>query len=333
MLEFADKYYLLLLIAIPLLIFWYSLRRAREKHILASFGEPELVDALTPSKPSGKGWARLIFICLAIAALSIGLARPRIGSNPKLITKTGSEIMLVLDVSNSMLAQDYSPSRLERAKMAISRMVDGLENDHVGLVIFAGTAYVQLPLTADYVSAKMFLSGLSPSSVPYQGTAMEEAIRKAALCFTDNEKIGKAIVVISDGEDHEGDPVQAASDVASAGIKVYTIGVGSAAGQPIKVGGEFLRDKDGNVVVTKLDEATLMQVAEAGGGDYYHASSGEFGLTPVIEELHKLESQTYAVVEFEAYDEQYAYFYAAAFIFLAIALAIGYRKSRIRLFT
>lgn len=333
MLEFADTRYLLLLLAVPVLVLGYGLIRRRQRKILSSMGDEALVDALTPSRPSGKGWVRLTLVCLAIASLSIGLARPRIGSKPKLLSKSGSEIMLVLDVSNSMLADDYSPSRLERAKMAISRMVDRLENDHVGMVIFAGAAYVQIPLTADYVSAKMFLSGISPSSVPFQGTATEEALRKAALCFSGNESVGKAIVLISDGEDHEGDPVSAAKEIAESGIRIYTIGVGSAAGKSIKIDGTVLRDKDGNPVVTHLEEDTLKAIAEAGGGQYFHAGADSFGLDSVIDALHRLESQSWAQVVYEAYDEQYAYFYAAAFIFLALALSLGYRKSRIKLFS
>ena len=234
--------------------------------------------------------------------------------------------MIALDVSNSMLARDYSPNRLDRAKLAISRLVDKLDGDRIGLVLFAGTSFVQLPITTDYVSAKMFLNSISTSSIPVQGTAIGEAVNTCIRSFSAQSEKSRAIVVITDGENHEDDPVEAARQAAEMGISVYTIGVGSLEGQPIPVNGELLRDQDGNIVVTKLDENTLREVAKAGNGLYVRAGNEEFGLNPVISEIRKLEDEAFNSVVFEEYDEQYMYFFGIAFVLLVIQMLVGERR-------
>ena len=232
-----------------------------------------------------------------------------------------------------MLAQDYSPNRLERAKLAIARIVDKLRDDRIGLVVFAGGAYVQLPVTTDYVSAKMFLNSISTESVPVQGTALGEAINTSARSFSAQSEKSRAIIVITDGENHEDDPVGAARNAAEMGIRVFTIGVGSPEGKPIplKEGG-LLKDRNGEIVVTRLDEDILKQVAEVGGGAYVRAGNSEFGLNPIIDEIRKMESEKFNSVVFEEYDEQYMYFFAIALAFFVLEGLIGQRKSRIRLF-
>ena len=240
--------------------------------------------------------------------------------------------MVVLDVSNSMLAKDYSPNRLERAKLAISRITDRLQGDRIGLIIFAGSSFVQLPITTDYVSAKMFLNNISTESIPIQGTAIGDAISTAARSFSAQSENSRAIIVITDGENHEDDAVAAASQAAEAGIKVYTIGVGSAEGQPIPMGGGLLKDKEGNIVVTKLDEETLKEIASAGGGAYVHAGNDEFGLTPIINDIKKMQEEEYSSVVFEEYDEQFMYFLAIALALFVLEMLIGERRSRRHLF-
>src|SRR5574344_258773 len=231
-----------------------------------------------PLRSRAKGWVKITLFSLAWLFLMVGLARPQIGARLKENTKKGAEIMIALDVSNSMLAQDYSPNRLERAKLAISRLVDKLQGDRIGLIVFAGESFVQLPITTDYVSAKIFLNTINTRSVPVQGTAMGDAITTAIKSFsneTAQRKNDKAIILITDGENHEDDPVQAAKQAAELGIKVFTIGVGSLDGQPIPVaGGELMKDRSGNIVVTKLDEKTLTEVAAAGDGAYISLPTG-----------------------------------------------------------
>ena len=240
--------------------------------------------------------------------------------------------MVCLDVSNSMLAKDYTPNRLERAKLAISRLTDRLHDDRIGLVIFAGTSFVQLPITTDYVSAKMFMGSISTSSVPVQGTAIGDAITTAIKSFSTQSENSRAIIVISDGENHEDDAEEAARQAAQMGIKVFTIGVGSPEGQPIPVNGTLLKDRDGNIVVTRLDESALKAVAEAGGGAYIHAGNEEFGLNPIVDEIRKMEDEEFSSVVFEEYDEQFMYFFAIALALLVIEMLVGERKALRRLF-
>jgi len=231
-----------------------------------------------------------------------------------------------------MLAEDYSPNRLERAKLAISRIVDKLSDDRIGLIVFAGKSFVQLPITTDYVSAKMFLNNVTTESVPLQGTAIGEAIATAIRSFSAQSEKSRAIIVITDGENHEDDPVAVAKEAANMGIKVYTIGVGSTEGQPIPTSNGLLKDKNGDIVVTKLDEKTLKEIAEAGGGAYVHAGNEEFGLNPIINDIRRMEDEEFASQVFETYDEQYMYFFGIALALLVLEMLIGNRKARRKLF-
>ncbi len=332
MLIFANQQYLFLLLLVPLMPLLYALVRWLRKRRLSRIGDPALVKQLIPSWSGAKGWVRLVFFDLAFAFFVVGLARPQIGAKLQERETRGAEIMICLDVSNSMLARDYSPNRLERAKLAISRITDKLQDDRIGLIIFAGSSFVQLPITNDYVSAKMFLSSINPESVPVQGTAIGDAILTAARSFSAQSEKSRAIIVITDGENHEDDPVEAAKQAAEMGIKVYTIGVGSLRGEPIPMDGDLLKDKDGNIVVTRLDESTLQKVAEVGNGAYVHAGNEEFGLNPIINDINKLEEETFNSVVFEEYDEQYMYFFAVALVLLVLELLIGERRWKRRMF-
>lgn len=332
MLIFANQQYLFLLLLVPLMPLLYALVRWLRKRRLSRIGDPALVKQLIPSWSGAKGWVRLVLFDLAFAFFVVGLARPQIGAKLQERETRGAEIMICLDVSNSMLARDYSPNRLERAKLAISRITDKLQEDRIGLIIFAGSSFVQLPITNDYVSAKMFLSSINPESVPVQGTAIGDAIFTAARSFSAQSEKSRAIIVITDGENHEDDPVEAAKQAAEMGIKVYTIGVGSLRGEPIPMDGDLLKDKDGNIVVTRLDESTLQKVAEVGNGAYVHAGNEEFGLNPIINDIDKLEEETFNSVVFEEYDEQYMYFFAVALVLLVLELLIGERRWKRRMF-
>lgn len=332
MIIFAHPQYLLLLLLIPFffigLAVWMGARRRR----LRKLGDEDLVNELMPSWSRSKRWVRAVIYSLAFLFLVIGLSRPQIGAKLKEYKARGAEIMIALDVSNSMLAQDYSPNRLERAKLAISRITDKLQGDRIGLIIFAGSSFVQLPITSDYVSAKMFLSNISTESVPIQGTAIGDAINTAVRSFSAQSEQSRAIIVITDGENHEDDAVAAASQAAEVGAKVYTIGVGSQEGQPIPMDRGLLKDKEGNIVVTRLDEDTLKEVAQAGGGAYVHAGNDEFGLTPIIADIQKMQQEEFNSVMFEEYDEQFMYFLGVALALLALEMLVGERRSRRHLF-
>lgn len=332
MIIFAAPHYLLFLLLIPFFFLGMGLWLWGRRRRLRRFGDEALVNELMPSWSRGKLWVRTVLLSLAFFFFVIGLSRPQIGAKLKEHKIKGAEIMIVLDVSNSMLAQDYSPDRLERAKLAISRITDKLKDDRIGLIVFAGTSFVQLPITSDYVSAKMFLNSISTESIPIQGTAIGDAISTAVRGFSAQSEHSRAIIVITDGENHEDDAVAAAKQAAEAGIKVYTIGVGSADGQPIPMNGELLKDKDGNIVVTRLDEETLRKVASAGGGAYVHAGNDEFGLTPIISDIRKMEDEEYNSVVFEEYNEQFMYFLGIALVFFVLEMLVGGRRARRHLF-
>ena len=332
MLMFAQYEYLYLLFLVPVFILGYGVLRYLRARRVKALGDPALVEALMPSWSRSKGWVKAVLFSLAFAFFVIGLARPRTGAKLAERNTKGAEIIVALDVSNSMLAQDYSPNRLERAKLSIARLTERLQEDRIGLVIFAGTSFVQLPVTTDYVSAKMFLGSIDTGSIPVQGTAIGDAIRLSIKSFSAQSEKSRVIVVISDGENHEDDAVGAAKQAAELGIKVYTIGVGSAEGQPIPIDGELLKDKDGNIVVTRLNEQMLRDIARAGGGAYIHAGGEEFGLNPIIQDIRRMEDEEFGSVVFEEYDEQYMYFFGVALLLFVIQMLIGERKPRRKLF-
>ena len=332
MIYFAQYKYLLLLLLVPVILIAHALKLRRRRKSVEKFGDAALVEELMPSYSRAKGWVRAVLYSLAFFFFVIGLSRPQIGAKLSEREAKGAEIMICLDVSNSMLAEDYSPNRLERAKLAISRIVDRLQEDRIGLIVFAGSSFVQLPITTDYVSAKMFMNSIDTGSVPVQGTAIGDAVLTAARSFSAQSEKSRAIIVITDGENHEDDPVDAVKQVAAMGIKVYTIGVGSLRGQPIPKDGQLMKDRDGNIVVSRLDEGTLQQMAEAGGGAYVHAGNEEFGLNPIIDDIRKMEAEKFNSVVFEEFDEQYMYFFAIALALFVLEMLVGERRSRRKLF-
>lgn len=332
MLMFAEPVYLWLLLLVPLIPAVYGVLRYFRRRRVLRFGDEPLVRSLMPRWSSSKGWVKVLLLAFAFMFFVLALARPQTGAKLSEHKSKGAEIIICLDVSNSMLAEDYSPNRLERAKLSISRLTDKLSGDRVGLILFAGTSFVQLPVTTDYISAKMFLSSIDTQSVPVQGTAIGDAIRTAIRSFSVQSEKSRVIIVISDGENHEDDPVAAAKDAAEMGIKVYTIGVGSPEGQPIPFEGSLMKDREGNIVVTKLDEATLREVASAGGGAYIHAGREEFGLNPVVDDIRRLEDEEFGSVVFESFDEQYMYFLGAALLLFVIEALIGSRRSLRKMF-
>ncbi len=332
MINFAQTQYLFLLLLIPFFFLVQALVLRLRRRRIRKFGDEKLVRELMPSYAKAKVWVRLTLFSVGFFFFVIGLSRPQIGAKLKEHETKGAEIMIALDVSNSMLAEDYSPNRLERAKLAISRLVDKLRDDRIGLIVFAGNSFVQLPITTDYVSAKMFLNSISTESVPVQGTAIGEAINTAMRSFSAQSEKSRAIIVITDGENHEDDPVAAAKQAAEMGVRVFTIGVGSPEGKPIPMDGELLKDKDGNIVVTRLDEKVLQEVAQAGNGVYVRAGNSEFGLNPIIDDIRRMEDEKYSSIVFEEYDEQFMYFLAIALFFFVIEMLVGDRRSKRHLF-
>lgn len=332
MLNIAQAQYLLLLLLIPVFFALYAVGMRLRRSRLEKLGSPEQVEALMPSYSRAKGWVRISLFSLAFLFFVLGLSRPQIGAKLKEHKSKGVEIMICLDVSNSMLAEDYSPNRLERAKLAVSRVVDKLSGDRIGLIVFAGEPFVQLPITTDYVSAKMFMGSISTESVPVQGTAVGAAINTAIKSFSAQSEKSRAIIVITDGENHEDDALEAAKQAAELGIRVYTIGIGSPEGKPIPMNGSLLKDNEGNIVVTRLDEQALRDIAQAGGGAYVRAGNSEFGLQPIVDNIKKMDQEEFSSVVFEEYDEQYMYFFGIALVFFVLSMLIGDRKYKRQLF-
>ena len=332
MLHLAQAQYLLLLLIIPLLFVFYAVYLAARRKRIAKIGDPALVGRLMPAASTAKGWLKVSLLAAAWFFFALGLTRPQMGARLKEHQTQGAEIMIALDVSNSMLAEDYSPNRLERSKLAISRIVDKLAGDRVGLVVFAGQAFVQLPITADYVSAKIFLNSINTESVPIQGTALADALTSSARSFSTQSSRSRAIILITDGEDHEGDVQAAAEAIAAEGIKIYCIGVGSPQGKPIPKDGDLMKDSSGEIVVTRLDEAVLQEIAGIGNGQYVRAGNSEFGLNPIIDDIRALDKEQFQSLVFEDFNEQYMYLFGIALFFLVLEMLVSDNRLKHKLF-
>ena len=320
MFRFEEPTYLYLLLLLPFLAAFYLYSNYRRRKAIRKFGDPVLMAQLMPDvskyRPDVKFW--LVFA--AIGLFAVLLARPQFGSKLETVKRQGVEVMIALDISNSMLAQDVQPSRLEKAKRLVAQLVDKMENDKVGMIVFAGDAFTQLPITSDYVSAKMFLESINPSLISKQGTAIGAAINLATRSFTPQEGVGRAVIVITDGENHEGGAVEAAKAAAEKGIQVSVLGVGMPDGAPIPVEGtnDFRRDRDGNVVVTRLNEQMCQEIAQAGDGIYVRVDNSNAAQKVIAQEINKMAK---ADVETQVYTEFNEQFQAVAWIILLLLLA------------
>ncbi|TAJ12755.1 VWA domain-containing protein [Marinilabiliaceae bacterium JC017] len=332
MFRFEHPNYLYLLILIPALAFIHLFIAMRRKKALEKFGDMELISSLMPDASFTRPSVKFFILLFALLGLIVTLAGPQFGTKLNTVKRKGIELMIALDVSNSMNAKDIEPSRLERAKRAIARLVDKLSNDRIGFIVFAGEAYTQLPITTDYPSAKMFLSSINTDIVPTQGTAIGKAINLAVKSFSEQEDINRAIIVITDGENHEDDPVAAAAQAAKKGIKIYTVGMGLPKGAPIPVKGgktnEFMKDREGNVVISKLDEATLQQVAVSGNGAFIPANNIRNGINNLLDELSELEKKELEAKVYTDYEDQFQYFAAFTLLLIFLEFLILERKNK-----
>ncbi len=322
MFRFAHSEFLYLLAGIPVLIALYIVTVYLRKKSIKKFGNLSVISELMPEISYARPHLKFIIIILALSVLIFALARPQFGSRLREVKRKGIELIIALDISNSMLAEDIQPNRLERAKQAILRLLDQLENDRIGLVVFAGDAYIQVPITTDYASVRMFLNNINTDIVSRQGTAIGKAIRLANHSFTQDTEANKAIVIISDGENHEGDAIQAAEQANDKGIKVYTIAMGSPDGAPIPMRADkyqkgFLKDREGNVVTSKMNPRMLSQISAAGGGKFYHATSTNVGLSKLFNELNKLNKTDIDTRVYSEYEEQFP-----AIVWIALGLII-----------
>jgi Ca-activated chloride channel homolog len=333
MFRFEHTQYLWSLTLIPLMIVVFIVLMSIKKKRLQKLGEFQLILSMMPDVSVTKQTVKFVFYSIALFFLILGIANLQTGSKMQEVKREGADIMICLDVSNSMLAEDLKPNRLERAKLAIEKMIDKLEGDRLGIIVFAGEAYTQLPITTDYGSAKMFLNAISPNMVPTQGTEIATAIDKAMESFGTDLGKNKAIVIITDGENHEEEAIKKAEEAAKKDVTIHTIGIGSDAGVPIPVYHNgvlsgYKKDKEGNTVVTKLNEKLLQDIAGAANGVYVKASNADVGLSAVLDKIAELDKKQIESKRYTDYEDQFQWFMGASLVFLLIEFLIGERISR-----
>lgn len=331
MFRFAHPDFLYLLFLLPALVAFYVYAMIVKKKAIKKYGNPTLLAELMPEVSTKRQHLKFWLLFGAITMVIFIIAGPQFGSKLETVKRQGVEIMVCLDVSNSMLAEDVSPNRLDKAKQMLSRLTDGFTNDKVGLIVFAGDAFTQLPITSDYISAKMFLSSINPSMVSTQGTAIGAAINLAARSFTPDETTDKAIILITDGENHEDDAIGAAKAAAEKGIHVNIVGMGDPKGSPIPIQGSnnYMKDKDGNVVITKLNEQMGQEIAAAGNGMYVRADNTNSALKALQKEIEKMNKTELDSKVYSEYDEQFQVFaWIALFLLIADFMTLD-RKNRI----
>lgn len=332
MTRFAHPELLWLLALVPVLMLLFWLRARARKKALAAFGELQLVTALMPNHSLGRERLKRVLQTMALVALILAAADPQIGSKVEDVKRKGFEIIVCLDVSNSMLATDLEPNRLERAKLNISKLIDRLKGDRIGLVVFAGEAFVQLPLTIDHAAAKLFLRTIDTDIVPAQGTAIGKAIDLAERSFSPNPKSDRAIIVISDGENHDEEAIERATQAGEQGIIIHTVGIGSTKGTPLPMyrNGQMLgyrKDREGNTIVSKLNETVLQQIAAAGNGTYVQANNSGNALDILMNRLEELQRQEFGSTLFTSYEDRFQILIGIALFILLLEFIIPTRKT------
>lgn len=327
MFRFAHIELLYLLALIPLLAIIFALMMRRRRLLMERFGNLELLKELIPSYSRTRLRLKLWIWLTAYACLVIAAARPQLGSKLREEKAKGVEMMLVVDVSNSMLAEDFEPNRLERTKYAINKLFEGLHQERVGMVIFAGEPKVQLPITSDYRMAQAFTKRISTSLVAEQGTDIGKALELASLSFSSQSGQSRVIVLITDGENHDQSVGQVVARAKQDGIRIYCIGIGTPEGAPIEIGGEFIKDENGEMVVSKLGEQMLQEIASSTEGAYVRASKQSIGLEEIVKSINQMEKSELTTVRYEEYNEQYQYFIAVALALLLLDLVIMPRRN------
>ena len=330
MFRFENIYILFLLALIPVLYIGFFIYQKNLKRRMEAFASSPMMDQLMPEYSRAKAVLKFNILIMALLFIIVALARPQFGSKLREVKRKGIEMIVALDVSNSMMATDISPNRLERSKQAITTLMGKMKDDLIGMIVFAGEAYTQLPITTDYASARMFLSNITTDIVARQGTAIGEAIDLGRRSFTQNEASAKVIVIISDGENHEGNAVEAAKLANQEGITIYTIGMGSVDGSliPKKSGSGFISDRQGNPVTTRMNADMLNQIAVNGGGSFYQASTSNVGLNKLYNELKKIEKAELETKVYSEYDDQYTYLIIAALLLIVADLFLMNKKNK-----
>lgn len=332
MFRFGNPEFLYLLFILPILTALFIFWRINRAGKLKKLGDTELVNSLIIGSSKYKPYVKFGLSLLVITSLIIALANPQIGSKLEKVKRSGIELMFALDVSNSMLAEDIQPSRLERATQLLNKFVDELVSDKVGLVVFAGDAFLQMPLSTDYSAAKLMIATSSTDLIGTQGTALGKAIDICRASFSQDKKVKKVIVIVSDGENHEDDAIGSASEAEASGIKVYTIGMGTPDGAPIPLGknsGKYLKNSSGEVVVTRMNPEMLAQIAEAGDGGYAFGGSKFSDIQKVIKEIASIEKKDFEDMVYTDYDDKFYVFLWIALVLIIIDFLVLEKKSPI----
>ena len=330
MFRFANIEMLWWLITIPVFVIAYIIITKRKQRQLMEFGDPELMAQLMPDASKSRPIVKFTLLIVALTLLIVAAARPQYGQQEKTVKRQGIEVMVALDISNSMLAEDVAPNRLDRAKQMLSKMIDNMTDDKVGLVVFAGEAFTQLPITCDYVSAKMFLNTISPKLIPTQGTAIGAALQTAIRSFGSQESdAGRAIILITDGENHEDDATAVAKQAQELGIQVFVIGIGKPEGSPIPGPGtnDYIKDRSGQVVVSRLNEEMCQEIAQAGKGAYVRCDNTNTAMRALQQELDHIATTDLETTVYADYNEQYQSFLLIALLLLVIDCFIMMRQN------
>lgn len=331
MFRFGEPTCLYLLLILPVLIIFYLYSNYYRRKRLKKYGDPELLNQLMPDVSMHRMNLKFWLTFFAITMIIFVLARPQFGSKMDTVKRSGIETVIALDISNSMLAEDVQPNRLDKSKKLVSKLVDSFTNDKVGMIVFAGQAFTQLPITSDYISAKMFLDAINPSLIASQGTDIGGAINLAMRSFTPKEDVGRAIIIITDGENHEGGVEEAAKAAAEKGVQVFVLGVGSPEGSPIPLENgrfnDFRKDKEGNVIVTKLNEQMCQAIAKAGNGMYIRVDNSNSSQRILQSEIDKLSKADVETTVFTEFDEQFMVIAWIALIALVIEILVLERKN------
>lgn len=330
----APENFLILLgvIAMGIFVFWSI---SRKRALLDRFGDLPLILKTAPFLSFARQRTKAVLLVLGLAMVAVALARLQFGTHLELLKREGVDVVVAVDVSNSMRARDMKPSRLEKAKQEIRGVIDRLQGDRIGLVAFAGEAFIQCPLTLDYSAARFLLGAMDHTSVSVQGTSLSAAIEMSRRSFNQLEKKHKVLILLTDGEDHQGGAEEAADEARKEGIKIYTVGIGNPAGEPIPVldrnGNQvgFRKDESGEVVVSKLDEATLQKIALATGGKYYHATAGEIELDRIFEEISQMEKKELEGALVTRYDDRFQWPLLLALFFVVGEFFLPDRKRRV----
>ncbi len=341
MYQLEEKIWFWALIIIPVIIILFLMVQLWKRHVQKRFASERLLKRLSPNRSIFKSVLKLIVLCLAFGCLAIAMVNPKIGTKLETVKREGVDIVFAVDVSKSMLAEDIAPNRLEKSKQLVTQIINNLASDRIGIIAYAGKAFPQLPITTDYASAKMFLQSMNTDMLSSQGTAIDEAIQLARTYYNDEEQTNRVLIIISDGEDHNNIATDAAEEAADEGIKIFTIGVGEEKGSPIPIKRNgivlnYKKDNQGETVITKLNEETLIEIAEEANGEYIHGNNTNEVVETIRDILNKMDKTEFEAKQFAEYKDQFQWFLALGIFFLCIDIFLLERKtewlSRLNLF-